>query len=221
LKDVPVTQPLVDAGRLMLGAVLQREDPADALVSAVARTLHDLPPGARVGSSAPRREKLLLATRSDLQIEPLRGNVDTRLSKLKAGACDAIILAQAGLNRLGVWDDAIMARLEPTHFVPAAAQGAIGLLCRGDDAVMRSLLKQIDHAPSRRAVEIERAIVGGLGCNCHSAIGVWADLPAAVVHVALWEEQHRLFHRVRTTINPESTAAAVMAQVVASLGALS
>jgi len=171
MKDVPGDVP---AG-FMIAVVLQRADPLDALVTSKATRLEDLPRGARIGSSSLRRQAQLLAARPDLRIEPLRGNVDTRLRKLDAGEMDAIILACAGLIRLGL-QARIAARLDPRVSLPAVSQGVIGIECRTDDAPTRSLLDVLDHPATRTAMDAERAFAHRLGGSCQSPIAAHATI---------------------------------------------
>lgn len=174
-KDVPATQPLIAADHLVLACFLPREDPSDVLVCRPARSLHDLPRGASVGTSSPRRVAWLRDVRDDLRVVVARGNIDTRLAKLHAGDCDALILAKAGLRRAGLLDPTWMRDLPPDVFVPAAGQGAIVLQCRANDRPTRELLATIDCPITRRCVELERAVVRELQGDCHSAIGVLAQ----------------------------------------------
>jgi hydroxymethylbilane synthase len=170
MKDVPGDLP----DGLCIAAVLPRADPRDALLAAnAAERLADLPQGARVGTSSLRRQAQLLAARPDLKVEALRGNVDTRLRKI--GELDAIILACAGLIRLG-WEDRITARLSPSDCLPAVAQGIIGIECRTDDAATRSLLTPLNDTPTRIAMDAERAFAGRLGGSCQSPIAAHATL---------------------------------------------
>jgi hydroxymethylbilane synthase len=155
---------------LTLAAFLEREDIRDAFVSLKARSLEELPPGARLGSSSLRRASQMLRARPDLQIVPFRGNVDTRLRKLAEGVADATLLAVAGLNRLGRQND-ITAYLDPERFPPAPAQGAIGLEIRSDDARTAGLIAPLDHAPTHTSVVAERALLGALDGSCRTAIG--------------------------------------------------
>jgi hydroxymethylbilane synthase len=173
MKDVPSELP----DGLTIAAVLERADPRDALLAGKVRRLDDLPPGARVGTSSLRRQAQLLARRPDLQIEALRGNVDTRVRKLDSGQLDAIILACAGLIRLG-WEARITARLDPGACLPAVSQGIIGVECRSDDAHSRSLLSVLEHAPTRAAMDAERAFACRLGGSCQSPIAAYARLDA-------------------------------------------
>lgn len=161
LKDVPMhLEP-----PFALAAVLERADPFDAFVSTHFMNLDALPQGARVGTSSLRRQAQLRALRPDLHLQDLRGNVNTRLAKLDAGDYDAIILACAGLQRLGL-DARIRSRLVAPQFLPAVAQGAIAVECRADDAATLALLAPLQHAPTRRCVDVERAMNLRLGGSC-------------------------------------------------------
>jgi hydroxymethylbilane synthase len=171
MKDVPSDIPR----ELMIAAVLPRADPRDALLAAKIARVDDLPPGARVGTSSLRRQAQLLSMRPDLRIEPLRGNVDTRVRRLDNGELDAIILACAGLIRLG-WESRITARLEPSACLPAVGQGIIGIECRDGDAHTRSLLQVLNHPSTRAAMDAERAFAGRLGGSCQSPIAAYATL---------------------------------------------
>ena len=171
LKDVPMDMP----PGFVLAAVMEREDPRDAFVSNHHRSLRELPQGARVGTSSLRRVVQLLAARPDLVIEPLRGNLDTRLRKLDEGQYDAIVLAAAGLMRLGL-ESRIRARFEPSEMLPAAGQGALGLEVREDATALRETLAALAHGPTWLAVEAERAVSRGLGGSCSmplAAHAVW------------------------------------------------
>ena len=164
LKDVETIRPAAIA----IAAILPREDVRDVLVGAA--SIHALPHGARIGTSAPRRAAQVLHARPDCTVVPFRGNVATRLAKLAAGEADATLLAAAGLNRLG--QHGTGHPLDPDEWLPAPGQGAIAIECRTDDAATRALLAAIDHAPSRAAVMAERALLAALGGNCHSPIAV-------------------------------------------------
>lgn len=163
-KDVETIRP----GEIRIAAVLPREDVRDVLVGA--QSISALPPGARVGTSAPRRAAQLLHARPDCSVVPFRGNVATRLAKLAAGEADATFLAAAGLNRLGETGTGHL--LPAEEWLPAPGQGAIAIECRADDNQLRGLLAAIDDLPSHAAVLAERALLAGLGGNCHSAIAV-------------------------------------------------
>jgi hydroxymethylbilane synthase len=171
LKDVPMA--LEDG--FALPAILARADHADAFVSNAFADLDALPQGARVGTSSLRRQAQLRARRPDLQLIDLRGNVNTRLAKLDAGDYDAIVLACAGLQRLG-FDARIGARLDAPDWLPAPAQGAIAIECRDDDAATRALCAVLDHAPTRTCVEAERAMNRALHGSCHVPVAAYAQL---------------------------------------------
>lgn len=165
LKDVPVeTTP-----GLVLAAVGFREDPRDVLVSASRWTLGTLPPRARVGTCSVRRNAQLLAIRPDLELLPLRGNVDTRVQQALGGACDAIILAAAGLHRLGL-GSTIAEVLPLDRFLPAPGQGALAVQCRAEDGTMRAHLSALDDPAVRAATDAERAFLEGLGGGCLAPI---------------------------------------------------
>ena len=171
-KDVPTAED----PRLDIAAYLPRADPRDALVvraDAVSRRLDDLPPGSRVGTDSPRRTGFLLARRPDLEVHPIHGNVDTRLGRLDSGETDALVLACAGLDRLGL-GDRIAERLEPGIVPPAPGQGAIAVQIRHDDARMLALLAAIEDRPTRLAVESERAFLSASGGGCRAPIGALA-----------------------------------------------
>jgi hydroxymethylbilane synthase len=165
MKDVPVT---LDA-RFEIAAVLERADPHDAFVSVDHARFAELPAGARVGTSSLRRQCQIKYLRPDLEVMPLRGNVETRLRKLDEGQCDAVILAMAGLERLGL-AARVRERLPEDVCLPAIGQGAIGIECRSADATLRERLRLLEHAPTRRCVDAERALNEGLGGSCVAPI---------------------------------------------------
>jgi hydroxymethylbilane synthase len=168
LKDVPTALP----EGLSLCGFLERADPRDALLSA-GRPLAALPAGARVGTTSLRRQALLREMRPDLALADLRGNVDTRIKRLRDGRFDAILLAMAGLARLGRAGEVTEA-LDPRRFVPAPGQGAIALECRDADAALREAVAPLDHPPTSRAVAAERAFLAGLGGGCNVPLGAHA-----------------------------------------------
>lgn len=176
MKDVPVE---LDS-RFTLAAVLEREDPRDAFLSVRHRDFGALPQGARVGSSSLRRQSQLLHRRPDLVIEPLRGNVDTRLKKLERGDYDAIVLAVAGLKRLGL-EKAITAVLEPELCLPAITQGIIGIECRNGDAPVCGLLQRLNHAPTWTQALAERALSRGLSGSCNLPLAGHATLEGGML----------------------------------------
>lgn len=171
MKDVPAE---MDGG-LVVAAVPPREDPRDALVSRDGRRLEELPPGAVVGTSSLRRVAQLSRYRRDLRFIPLRGNVDTRLRKLDGGEVEAVVLAAAGLIRLGL-GHRIVQYLDPEICVPAAGQGALAVQCRADDEETRTALAALDDPDTRKAVEAERACLAGLGGGCQVPAGAYAEI---------------------------------------------
>lgn len=178
LKDVTVTLP----PGLCIAVICEREDPRDAFVSNEYGELRELPAGARVGTSSLRRQCQLRAAHPHLQVEALRGNVNTRLAKLDANQYDAILLAVAGLKRLGQ-SQRIRSILDPHESLPAVGQGAICIECRADDAETRSLLAPLDHAPTRICVQAERAMNAGLGGGCQVPIGGYAVIGGDRLHL--------------------------------------
>ena len=170
LKDVPMDLP----DGFVLAAVLEREDPRDAFVSNHHASLSELPQGAVVGTSSLRRVVQLRNMRPDLRIEPLRGNLDTRLRKLDEGGYDAVVLAAAGLMRLGL-AGRIAARFEPADMLPCAGQGALGLEVRSDDAALHSQLAELAHRPTSLAVQAERAVSRALGGSCSMPLAAYAE----------------------------------------------
>ncbi|MGH8062083.1 MAG: hydroxymethylbilane synthase [Pseudoxanthomonas sp.] len=179
LKDVPMDLDPPFA----LSAILERADPADAFISNAYASLQALPQGARVGTSSLRRQAQLRALRPDLQLLDLRGNVNTRLAKLDAGEYDAIVLACAGLARLG-FGSRIRLRLAAPDWLPAPAQGAIAVECRADDGATQALFAALDHAPTRTCVEAERAMNRTLHGSCHVPVAAYAELDGARLHLA-------------------------------------
>lgn len=169
MKDVPFELPQ----GLGIHAILLREDPRDAFVSNQYDQLDQLPQNAVVGTSSSRRECQLRAYRDDLQIKPLRGNVNTRLAKLDDGQYDAIILASAGLKRLG-FTDRIRSFIDISRSLPAIGQGAIGIECRNDDATTRQLLTRLHDQPTAVCVDSERRISTALSASCHLPIAAHA-----------------------------------------------
>jgi hydroxymethylbilane synthase len=170
MKDVPAELP----EGLVLACIPAREDPRDVLVAPRHGTLKDLPEGARVGTSSLRRAVALKARRPDLRIEPLRGNVDTRLRKVDAGECDAIVLARAGLVRLGLEERATSV-LSIEESLPAPGQGALGVECRKDDEAMRELLDRLHDAYAAKCVLAERAVLLAVGGDCKTPLGAYAE----------------------------------------------
>ncbi|MDZ4307073.1 hydroxymethylbilane synthase [Allopontixanthobacter sp.] len=168
MKDVETIRP----PELTITAILPRADVRDVLIGA--SSIAGIPQGAKVGTSAPRRAAQMLSRRPDCEIVMFRGNVATRLAKLAAGEADVTLLAAAGLERLGRTGTGTP--LEVDEWLPAPAQGAIGIECRTKDAETRRLVAAIDHAPSHAAIRAERALLAALGGNCHSPIAVLSEL---------------------------------------------
>ena len=162
--------------RLSLAAVPPRQDPRDALVARDSLTLGELPPGSRVGTGSPRRAAQIQALGLGLEIVPIRGNVDTRVRKVHDGELDAVVLARAGLARLGRLD-VITEVLDPIQVLPAPAQGALAVECRVDDVDTEHLLQSIvDDAATRAAVAAERALLAALEAGCQAPVGALADV---------------------------------------------
>lgn len=182
LKDVPMDMP----EGFELACVMAREDPRDAWVSPDYARLEDLPHGAVVGTSSLRRTVLLRALRPDLKIEPLRGNLDTRLRKLDEGLYAGIVLAAAGLKRLGL-SERIRHIFDTEQMLPAAGQGALGIEIRSDRADLRALLAPLADAPSWRRVAAERAVSRAMGGSCSMPLAAHATLEAGVLKLqAAW-----------------------------------
>jgi hydroxymethylbilane synthase len=170
IKDVPGTLP----EGLILACIPRREDPRDVLVAPRHGSLDALPQGARVGTSSLRRKVALQARRPDLDVVSLRGNVDTRLRKVDAGECDAIVLARAGLVRLGLEGRATEI-LAPEVSLPAVGQGALGIECRADDTEARTLLLRLHDASTAACVAAERGVLKALGGDCKTPLGAYAE----------------------------------------------
>ncbi|SDY37024.1 hydroxymethylbilane synthase [Geodermatophilus africanus] len=170
-KDLPT---LPEPG-LTIAAVPPREDPRDALVARDGLTLGELPPGSRVGTGAPRRVAQLRALGLGLEVVPIRGNVDTRLARVVPGDLDAVVLARAGLTRLGRLS-AVTETLDPLQVLPAPAQGALAVECRGDDERTRELLAALDDAGTRCCVVAERTTLSALEAGCSAPVAAYAEL---------------------------------------------
>lgn len=171
LKDLPTDMDL----RLQLSAIPVREDIRDVLVTADGGGLDQLPDGARIGTGSSRRQAQLLARRPDLQFVDLRGNVDTRLGKITDGELDAVVLAAAGLHRLG-HEDRISCYLDPNQVLPAPGQGALGLQTLASDSEAHRLLSALNDPASHSSVTAERAFLASLGGGCRAPIAAWARM---------------------------------------------
>jgi hydroxymethylbilane synthase len=170
-KDLPTAR----VPGLQVAAFPAREDPRDALIWPGGTSLEALPPGARIGTGSPRRAALLRAAGRQLQIVPIRGNVDTRLRKLANGEVDALVLAMAGLSRLRLLDAAVTP-LDPSRFMSAPAQGILAVECRTDDPVTAAQLGLLDHAPTRAAAITERGFLAALDVGCSAPAGALAEV---------------------------------------------
>ena len=169
LKDLPTGA----APGITLAAIPARDDPRDALVARDGAKLADLPAGARIGTGSPRRAAQLTVLRSDVTCVPIRGNANTRLAKVREGEFDAVVLAYAGLARIG-HTDLVSEIFEPDNMVPAPGQGALAVECRTDDAELAELLASVDHAPTRAAVTAERSLLAALEAGCSAPVGAYA-----------------------------------------------
>ncbi|MCK9486432.1 MAG: hydroxymethylbilane synthase [Dehalococcoidia bacterium] len=171
LKDVPTAQ----AEGLVIPSMLERADPRDVFVGRDGARLADLPPGARVGTSASRRVAILRAIRPDLVPAEIRGTVDTCIARVRAGEYEGVILAAAGLARLGRLDEVTQV-FEAEAFLPSPGQGVIALECRADDEATIALLRTVDDAPSHAAALAERGVLAALGTGCDLAVGAYARI---------------------------------------------
>jgi hydroxymethylbilane synthase len=175
LKDLPtVGQP-----GITLAAVPAREDPRDALVARDGAKLADLPAGARIGTGSPRRAAQLRLLRPDIRPVPVRGNAGTRLAKVSSGDLDAVVLAYAGLARIGQLDQ-VSEVFEPDQMLPAAGQGALAVECASTDPALAALIGAVDDPDSRAAVTAERAVLAGLQAGCHAPVGAYAMVTRAL-----------------------------------------
>lgn len=179
MKDLPGRMPPGFA----IAAALERGDARDAFVSVRHESLAALPPGARVGTSSPRRECQLRRKRPDLAVVVMRGNVETRLRKLEAGECDALILAAAGLERLGL-ADRIRSRLAPEEMLPAVGQGVVGIECVASREDVLALVRPLEHATTRVSLNAERGFAAGLGASCRSPIAAHATVEGGDLRLA-------------------------------------
>ena len=167
---------------MSLCALLERADPRDALISNSGKPLESLPPAARVGTTSLRRSSQIKALRPDLHVDDLRGNVDTRIRRLRERHYDAVMLAMAGLTRLGRTAEVTQV-FEADAFVPAPGQGAIALECRDGDADVRAAAALLHHEATARAVTAERAFLAALGGGCNVPLGAYASLSADGLHL--------------------------------------
>ena len=181
LKDLPTTP----ADGIALAAVPLREDPRDVVVARDGLTLGELPVGSRLGTGSPRRVSQLAALGLGLELEGIRGNVDTRIRKVREGQVDAVVLARAGLARLGRLDE-VTEVLDPLQMLPAPGQGALAVECRSDDADLVAGLALLDDAPTRAAVTAERAVLSTLEAGCSAPLGALAEVVEGEDGEELW-----------------------------------
>ncbi len=207
LKDLPTEV----ASEFEIAAITKRENPRDVLCSRKFSSVEELPHGARVGTSSLRRQAQLKAVRPDLEIHPLRGNVDTRLRKLEAGEYDAVILAAAGLNRLGKTE--LVKQVLPAEMMcPAAGQGALGIEIRSSDKATRRHLAFLDDAAARATTTCERALLEKMGGGCQVPIGALAEVRSGGLHldaIVASPDGTKLLRESRDGIDPVALGQAV------------
>lgn len=213
LKDLPTSlEP-----QFALAAVMKREDPRDAFLSIKFQSMDSLPGGAVVGTSSLRRQAQLRGHRPGLRFQPLRGNVDTRLKKLEAGECDAIILAASGLIRLRRLES-VRQVLEPEVMCPAAGQGALAIEIRTEDRATFESLRFLDHEETAIATQCERAVLNALGGGCQVPIGAYAHISSGVLHlqaVVAHPDGTKILRHSQTGDGPVALGAAVGAKLLA------
>ena len=209
LKDVPMELP----PGFSLACVMEREDPRDAWVSSTYASLNDLPQGAVVGTSSLRRMALLRALRPDLKIEALRGNLDTRLKKLDEGQYDGIVLAAAGLKRLGL-ESRIRATFDPQQMLPAAGQGALGIEVRSDRPEVIEALSSLLHQPTWLAVSAERAVSRVMGGSCSMPLAAYASMTGELLAIeATWGDPEGVLPLVKASAQAVVTQTAQAVQL--------
>jgi hydroxymethylbilane synthase len=211
MKDVPAEMP----EGFCLAAMLERANHADALVSPNGEQLSDLPKGALVGSSSLRRQAQLKMMRSDLRIEPLRGNVNTRLAKLDNGDYDAIILAAAGLERLR-FNDRISQLFVPEEMLPAAAQGVVGIECLEEATELRTVLAQLNHPTSVKTTLAERAIARVLEASCQSPVATYAVIDEDVLTVTALVAMPDGSESIRDSVSGQAADAEALGEQLAA-----
>jgi hydroxymethylbilane synthase len=220
VKDIPTDTP----GRLSFPAVCRRDDVRDCLVSASGAALADLRRGARVGTGSLRRQAQLRHIRPDLDVRDLRGNVDTRLRKVESGEYDAVMLAKAGLDRLGC-SHRISEVLSPDVCMPAVGQGAIAVECRANDTQSADVLEKLDHAETRTAIMAERALLSAIQGGCQVPLGAWARIERAelVLDACVCSVDGVHYVKQRATAPPEQARALgeQMARLLIDAGAQS
>ncbi|AUO07572.1 porphobilinogen deaminase [Paenibacillus jamilae] len=213
MKDMPSDLP----EGLVNGAVPRREDPRDCLITLGAKRLEDLPPGAKVGTSSLRRASQIKSMRPDLQLEPVRGNIDSRLKKLETEGFDAIILAAAGLHRMG-WKDRITSYIPEEACLPAVGQGALGIECRASDEELLALLRLYNHQDTSATVEAERTFLGVLNGGCQVPIGahaVWAGQEISLTGMVGSPDGEVILKETLQGNDPQKLGEAVAASLIA------
>jgi len=202
LKDLPTGA----APGIVLAAIPSRDDPRDALVGRDGAKLADLPAGARIGTGSPRRAAQLAILRGDVTCVPIRGNANTRLAKVRDGQLDAVVLAYAGLARIGRID-LVSEIFEPDDMVPAPGQGALAVECRAEDGELTELLAMIDHPASRAAVTAERSLLAALEAGCSAPVGAYAEFrQASPDRLQLHGVVIGVPAATRQTVGPDATA---------------
>jgi hydroxymethylbilane synthase len=218
VKDIPTEIP----SRLMFPAVCRREDVRDCLVAANGATVATLRQGARVGTGSLRRQAQLLRMRPDLDVRDLRGNVDTRLRKVESGEYEAVMLAKAGLDRLGL-SNRITEIMSPETFLPAVGQGAVAVECRLKDTEASEMVSRLDDAESRTAIIAERALLSALHGGCQVPLGAWARIERGelVLEACVCSADGVQFIKQRATAAPDQAAelGAHMAKLLIEAGA--
>jgi len=220
VKDIPTET----HEALEIAAYPEREDPRDVLVARRVSCFQDLPPGARIGTSSLRRRAQVLHLRPDLQVIPIRGNLDTRLKKLEKEALDGILLAAAGIRRMGL-TSTITEILPPDRFIPAVGQGALGVEVRKDDPKVQEMIRRLDHPETRICVEAERAFLRRLAGGCQVPLGAYARLDGRTLILVgmvsdvggrpLWSD------RIHGPIHSPETLGRELAERILEAGALS
>ena len=218
LKDLPTQQ----VSGLVLAATPPRENVADALVANAAKSLAELPPGSRIGTGSLRRRAQLLNLRPDLHVAGIRGNVDTRLRKLDEGEFDAIVLAAAGLTRLG-WASRITEYLEPPRMLPAPGQGSLALECRVDDLDTQAIVGQLNDPATRLGIVAERTVLAALHGGCSAPIAAWGRIDGELLRVdglvASLDGREVLRSSIVATLQPQDASAAISKAQAAGLAA--
>ena len=218
LKDLPTQQ----VSGLVLAATPPRENVADALVANAAKSLAELPPGSRIGTGSLRRRAQILNLRPDLHVAGIRGNVDTRLRKLDEGEFDAIVLAAAGLTRLG-WASRITEYLEPPRMLPAPGQGSLALECRVDDLDTQAIVGQLNDPATRLGIVAERTVLAALHGGCSAPIAAWGRIDGELLRVdglvASLDGREVLRSSIVATLQPQDASAAISKAQAAGLAA--